>query len=209
MPFNTPGSSGLTDTERKLVRFGAEDVEVVEREQVYRGFFKIERFLLRHRLFRGGWSKLLRRELVRRGDAVGVLLYDPRERVVVLVEQFRIGAIADQPWMVELIAGVIEAGESPEEVARREAQEEAGADVDHLQPICSCYLSPGGCDELVYLFYAEVDSTRIDGVHGLAGEGEDIRVVKVHIEEIVEMLEKDRLRNATLIIALRWLLTRV
>ena len=104
-----------------------------------------------HRLFGGGWSAPLKRELFQRGDAVGVLLYDPRRHLIGLVEQFRVGAMQDQfgPWQYEVVAGMIGPEESPVEVATRECQEEAGIEVENLIPICNYLVSAGGTDEIV------------------------------------------------------------
>ncbi|MDD1649789.1 MAG: NUDIX domain-containing protein, partial [Methylococcaceae bacterium] len=102
--------------------------EVIEESAVYRGFFKLSRFRLRHTLFAGGWSEPLSRELFHRGRCVAVVPYDPVTERVILIEPFRIGAVGDRavPWLMEIVAGAVEPGESPEDVAYREAVEEAG-----------------------------------------------------------------------------------
>jgi ADP-ribose pyrophosphatase len=118
-------------------------VEVLSRETAYRGFFSLEKLTLRHGLFGGGMSPPITRELIEKGDVSAVLLYDPALDRVVLIEQFRVGALRDPdgPWMMEVVAGLIEAGESAEDVARREAMEEAGCAVLELVPV----LRAGGC----------------------------------------------------------------
>ncbi len=191
----------------KPTKLGKEDYQICSRQRAYNGFFKLDRVTLKHRLHLGGWSPELTRELMTRGDAVGVLMVDPDREVVVLVEQFRVGAIqaSEGPWILELVAGVVEQGESPEDVAVREAREESGVELSSLERITSCILSPGGCDEMAHLFYAEIDSTGVDGVHGLAEEGEDIAVVTLSLEEAFAMLDQHRFVNATVIIALQWL----
>ena len=109
----------------------AKDVEILDKSEQYKGYFRINRYRLRHRLYAGGWSGELQRELFERGHAVGVLPYDPAADSVVLIEQFRIGALVAgmEPWLTEIVAGIIEEGEAPEEVARRETREEAGLEV--------------------------------------------------------------------------------
>ncbi len=191
--------------------FDKNDAEILSRTHVGGNFLKIFALQLRHRLFRGGWSQPMTRELLERGHAVAVLLYDPHRDTVVLVQQFRVGALAADrnPWLLELPAGVIEAGESPEEVAIREVREETGATITCVEKICSCILSPGGCSETAHLYYAEIDSSSIGGIHGLPTEHEDIAVVKLASAEAFAILKRDFSDNATLVIALQWLQLRL
>ncbi len=186
---------------------GPQDVEVLGCETAYKGFFSLLRYRLRHRLFRGGWSPPFTRELFERGHAVAVLLYDPEQDAVVLVEQFRIGTIATAGphWMLETVAGIVDPGETPEQVARREALEEAGCAVTALEPIATYYPSPGGSSETLTVFCGRVDSRGAGGVHGLADEHEDIRVVVLPAEEAIARLDRDELRNASTVIAVAWL----
>lgn len=190
-----------------MTDFKRDDVEVVRREAGFRGFYRLDVLTLRHRLFAGGWGPELRRELFVRPDAVCVLPYDPWLDQVVLIEQMRIGALDKRtsPWMLELVAGLFDAGESPEEVAHREAQEEAGLALINLTPIVHYYPSPGGSDEHVHLYCATVDSRGVGGVHGLPEEGEDIRVLVVSREQAWQMLARGEIDNAASIIALQWL----
>lgn len=181
-------------------------VEILEDVLVYGGFFRLRRFRLRHTLFGGGWSSVLYRELFERGSCVAVLPYDPVRDRVVLIEQFRIGAIDRQPpWLVEIVAGAIEPGESADEVAQREALEEAGCEILHLRPIHRFYTSPGGASERLSLYLGIVDSEGLGGVHGLAEEGEDIRVEVLAYDEAMRWLDCGRIDSAIPIIALQWL----
>lgn len=183
------------------------DVEIVDDRLGYDGFYKIRRLRLRHRRFDGDWSPQLQRELIHRHAAVGVLLYDPRRDAVALVEQFRVGALAEEnPWLLELVAGLIDdAGESPEAVGRREALEEAGCTVLDMVPVTSYYSSPGGSDEYFHLFCGRCDLGGAGGVHGLEEEGEDIRVHVIPVATAFEQLDAGRFRNAHTLIALQWL----
>lgn len=184
-----------------------DDVEVVEREACFRGFYQLDRLHLRHRLFAGGMGKLINRELFVRHDAVCVLPYDPQRDCVVLIEQFRIGALdkSANPWLIELVAGLIDKDEQPEEVARREAVEEAGLELAELWPLTQYYPSPGGSDERVHLYVGRCDSRGAGGVHGLEEEGEDIRVLVWSLDEALAALDDGRIDNAASIIALQWL----
>ena len=184
-----------------------DDVEVVEREACFRGFYQLDRLHLRHRLFAGGMGKLINRELFVRHDAVCVLPYDPQRDCVVLIEQFRVGALdkSVNPWLIELVAGLIDKDEQPEEVARREAVEEAGLELAELWPLTQYYPSPGGSDERVHLYVGRCDSRGAGGVHGLEDEGEDIRVLVWSLDEALAALDDGRIDNAASIIALQWL----
>ncbi|WP_137887082.1 ADP-ribose diphosphatase [Pseudomonas sp. 2FE] len=186
---------------------GPEAVEIVERENCFRGFYQLDRVHLRHRLFAGGMGPQISRELFVRHDAVCVLPYDPQRDCVVLIEQFRIGALdkSPNPWLLELVAGLIEQDEEPEDVARREAVEEADLTLGALWPISQYYPSPGGSDERVHLFVGRCDSAGAGGVHGLAEEGEDIRVHVLPLEDALAAVRDGRIDNAASIIALQWL----
>jgi len=181
--------------------------EVLDKSICHDGFFRLERYRLRHELFAGGWSGELVRELLERGHAVAVLLYDPIRDQVVLVEQFRIGALAsgEHPWMLEVVAGIIETNEDPHEVARRESREEAGCMVTELIPINRFIPSSGGCSEHIVLYCGRVDASKADGIHGLAHEGEDIRVRVIPASEALAMLEQGTVLSAMTLIALQWL----
>ncbi|OAN19044.1 ADP-ribose pyrophosphatase [Photobacterium jeanii] len=189
------------------VRYGKDDVEIVSTKPLYQGFFKMVSYTFKHKLFSGGWSETLNREMFERGHAAVLLPYDPCTDQVVLVEQFRIGALAAdcEPWQLEMVAGMIEDGESAEEVARREAQEEAGIDVHQVEKITRYLSSSGGCSESLDVFAGCVDSTLASGVHGLEEEGEDIRVHVVSREQAYAWVESGKIENAASIIALQWL----
>jgi ADP-ribose pyrophosphatase len=183
------------------------DVEVIARETVYQGYFRIDRYRLRHRTFAGGWSGEVVREVFERGHAVVVLLYDPDRDQVALIEQFRPGAYAAgwHPWLIECVAGIIEEGEKPDDVARRETREEAGSDPTDLLHIGDYLVTAGGSSESCRLYCARVDCSKIDGIHGLADEGEDIRVMVLASDEAVAMARDNRINNAMAVLALQWL----
>jgi len=182
-------------------------VEIVDKTVCYDGFFRLERYRLRHRLFSGAWSRVLTRELFERGHAAAVLPYDPALDAVVLVEQFRIGALEapGSPWLLEIVAGIIDPGETPEEVVRREAVEEANCQIEALIHIYDYFVSPGGTSECISLFCGKVDATGAGGLYGLAAEEEDIRVTVVPFAEAIEQLHAGKINSAAPIIALQWL----
>ena len=200
----------------KQSQFGQNDVEVIECKTTFKGYFRIDAYRLRHRLFAGGWGEEISREIFERGHAVAVLPYDPVRDEVVLIEQFRAGALAAQkspwftddasPWMIEGVAGIIEAGEQPEDVARREAVEETGCAVTDLMPVCHYLVSPGGTSETAFVFVGHTDTADVGGIHGIDAEGEDIRPFVENLEEAYAGIESGRINNAMTIIALQWLM---
>ncbi len=188
-------------------RFGGQDYQVESEQVLFKGFFRISKLLVRHRLFAGGWSETLSREIFQRGDAVGVLLYDPVNNLVGLVEQFRVGALKDQygPWQYEVVAGMVEPGETPEQVAVRELQEEAGLDVEKLLPICDYLVSAGGTDEKMHMYCGLCNLTERGGIFGLESEAEDILFQVWSYDEVIEAHGRGLLNSAAVTIALQWL----
>lgn len=193
----------MTDTFKP----GPDAVQIIEREACFRGFYSLDRLRLRHLQFSGEMGPTLSRELFIRHDAVCVLPYDPQRDEVVLIEQFRVGAMGKSasPWLLELVAGLIDTDEQPEEVALREAMEEANLALSSLWPISEYFPSPGGSDERVYLYLGRCSSQGAGGVHGLAEEGEDIRVHVMPLEDALDAVRDGRINNAASIIALQWL----
>jgi ADP-ribose pyrophosphatase len=188
--------------------FGLNDVEIIERVSLHDGFLKVARLKLKCRLFEGGWSREFTREVLLRGHGVGVLLYDPHLDKVLMVEQFRVGCMDDPvngPWALELVAGLLEEGETPEDVAHREVIEEAGITVGRLLPICAYYNSPGCSNEKLSVYCAGFDAGRAGGVFGVEDEAENIRSVILDRTEATAAVRSGRINNAMSIIALQWL----
>jgi ADP-ribose pyrophosphatase len=181
--------------------------EIMAKETVYQGFFRLENYRLKHTLYNGGWSQELKRELFRRGNCVAVLLYDPVRDEVVLIEQFRVGAILqpEKPWLLEIVAGAIEEGETAEQVALRESLEEAGCIIQEMITISEFYTTPGGASERITLFCGKVDALDVGGVHGLKDEQEDILVQTVKFNDAYKMVEQGEIDSAIPILALQWL----
>ena len=193
--------------EKLPVTFAKNDVEIIARETLYSGFFSMDLYRFRHRLFNGEMSGEIKREIFERGHAAVLLPFDPVRDEVVLVEQIRIAAydVSESPWLLEMVAGMIEEGESVEDVARREALEEAGLVVGRTKPVLSYLASPGGTSERLSIMVGEVDATTAEGIHGLADENEDIRVHVVSREQAYQWVEEGTIDNAASVIALQWL----
>ena len=193
---------------RTTPRFRHSDVDIIERQTLYRGFFRAERLRLRHRQFQDGdWGETMARELVYHGHAVGVLLYDPVRDLIALVEQFRVGAMGESatPWCLEIVAGMMKPDESPEDVARRELIEEAGIEQVELRYIGNYLASPGGCDEKLFLYCGLCDLGNAGGIFGLPEEHEDIKVHVLPADEVLSDLFGGRWNNPAALITLQWL----
>lgn len=186
--------------------FTPEDVEVLSKEPLFQGFFKMIKYRFRHKLFAGGWSDVIEREMFERGHAAAMLPYDPIRDEVVLIEQIRVGALEHKhPWQLEIVAGMIDSEESADDVVRREAQEEAGLEVGQLVSLVSYYPSAGGCSEKLDVFVGQVDASKADGIHGLDDENEDIRVHVMSRVQAYELVKQGKIENGASIIALQWL----
>lgn len=194
----------------EIQQFNQCDLEILEEETLYEGFFTLKKIRFKHQLFAGGESGVVVRELLIKGAASAVIAYDPKADAVVLVEQVRIGAAYHpepnrSPWLLELIAGMVEEGEKPEEVALRESEEEAGVCVKNLAHCLSVWDSPGGVVERIHLFAGQVDSSQAKGIHGLADENEDIRVHVVKREQAYQWMCEGKIDNGIAVMGLQWL----
>ncbi|MCX7631080.1 MAG: NUDIX domain-containing protein [Geminicoccaceae bacterium] len=185
----------------------ARAVEVVARRRVHDGFYKLDVLELRHQRFDGSWTPRLRRELLVQRDAVAVLPWDPDTDRVLLVEQFRVGALdsGESAWLLEAPAGLLEPGESPEACARRELREECGLEAGRLEPALVYRSSPGGTTECVTVFVAEVRLPEHGGLFATASEQEDIRAHVLPAEEAFERLRRGLVTATTGVIPLLWL----
>jgi len=187
--------------------FGAADCRVLSRSTLWQGYFRLDAITLQHRRFAGDDSEPVQRLLFERGDAVAVLPWDPETDQLLLVEQLRAGALrpGQSPWLLELIAGVVEPGEDDVGVVRREAAEEAGAELGELVPIACYYPSPGACSEQLRVFCARLLTARDGQLGGLASEAEDIRVHLVSRESALAALQDGWVTSSHTVIALQWL----
>jgi ADP-ribose pyrophosphatase len=186
-----------------------QDVEVSGIESLYDGFFQMKRYRLRHKMFDGTWSKTVTREVFERGAVAAVVPYDPIEDTVVLIEQFRPGPMAanfQSPWMVEIVAGILESGETPEALAYRETTEETGGQLNEVIPICNFFMAPGSSTEYCHLLCGRIDSRGAGGIHGNADEGEDIRVFVEPASDAFARVTTGEIAGAFSIIALQWLM---
>ena len=192
----------------KRATYSSDEVDILSREYLFRGFIQVEKVSLRHRLFQQSqYTSVIHRELIQRPEAAGVLIYNDQQQKFALIEQFRIGAMDDQdsPWQLEVIAGVLDGDESPESCIRRESLEESGCELQDLQHLFSFYPSAGACAELFHLYSAEAVLPEQGGIFGVADEGENIQLHILDYADIHNLLTNGRLRNAPVIMALQWL----
>jgi ADP-ribose pyrophosphatase len=184
------------------------EVQIEKREHAFQGFIQVEKVSLRHRLFgQNTYSKILQRELIHRPEAAGVLIYNDAAQQFALIEQFRVGALDDKdsPWQLEIIAGVLDGQEKPEECLYREAVEEAGCHLFDLQHLFSFYPSAGACSELFHLYVAQAELPNSGSIFGMPDEGENIQLHIFDYTDALALLTTGRLKNAPVIMALQWL----
>ena len=174
---------------------------VLAKKRIYDGFCKLDELTLQYDQFEGGQSKAISRELVDRRPAAAAVLYDPALQNLVFVEQFRVGA---QDWLMELVAGVIDEGDTPLSAIEREITEETGLTTGKVIEAHQFYSSPGFLNEYVWLFCAKVDSSNAEGVYGLATENEDIRVHTMAVDDVKQKLFSGYFNNAFTLLGLNW-----
>lgn len=193
-------------TQKNIPQFSADDVKILSKKTLYQGFFKMVKYAFKHKLFEGGWSEIVEREVFERGHAIAVLPYDPVSDEFVMIEQIRIGALptSGSPWLLEVVAGIIDEGETPEDVCYREAKEEAGLAIQRLHKALSYLASPGGTTERLHIYIGLVDASDAKGVHGLKHESEDILVHRVPSSRAIEWISQGKIDNAATLIALQW-----
>jgi ADP-ribose pyrophosphatase len=187
-------------------QFTSKDVKIISKETLFQGFFQMVKYTFKHKLFDGGWSQPVERELFERGHAAAMLPYDPARDEVVLIEQIRVGALEhESPWQLEIVAGIMDADEKTEELVRREAMEEAGLEVTNIASVASYYPSAGGCSEKLDVFVGQVSSLGAGGVYGLEYENEDIRALVMNRSDAYALIAEGKIENGASIVALQWL----
>ena len=176
---------------------------------VYKGFFSVEEHDLSYRKFNNQQSSILTRSALISSDAVIVLPYDPVNDRILLIEQFRAGPYVkgdENPWVLEPIAGLIDAGETPESAGIREAQEEAHLEIKRLELVARSYPSPGISTEFFHQYIGIVELLdRSNLIAGLSSENEDIRSHIFEYEQFFEMIESGKVKVGPLILLGLWL----
>ncbi len=183
-------------------------IKNVQLKTLHDGFFKLVRLSYSYTKFQGGQARSENHEVLLRPQAVVVIGYDLSTEQVVLIEQLRSGLVAcgaEQPWLIEVVAGLCEPDEAAHLTARRELQEETGLDTKVLIPIASYWVSPGGSSEKVHAYCALVDSSKAQTYAGLASEGENIAIRKFPRTTLEDALSQGILNNSATILCTQWL----
>jgi nudix-type nucleoside diphosphatase (YffH/AdpP family) len=185
-------------------------VDVQNRRRLLDDFFKVDEAEVSFERFDGSMTPPVRRLVFERGDSVAAVVFDHDAQQLLLTEQFRFPTFEKGPgWLIEIIAGMIEAGEQPEASMRREIEEELGYRADRIEHVATFYVSPGGSSERIWVYYAEVGAVgHVSAGGGLPGEHEDIRVISISPEEARAALKDGNIADAKTIIGLQWFLTR-
>lgn len=181
-------------------------VDLTDHQYKHKGFMDFSVMRLRHERFSGSMTPEIERDVCHRGSAVAIVLYDAAADLLVMVEQFRVGAYAAgvNPWMLEFVAGMVKPGEDAADVAIRETQEEAGCVPRDVRLIYSMLPSPGGCTEIVEIYAGLVDSTGLGGIHGIEEEVEDIRVHLVPAATAIALLDANQVASGFTLLGLSW-----
>ena len=180
--------------------------KIIDKKNLYDGFFKMNEVTLKYRKYDGNWSNNIKRELFGGAQVAAVLPYDPISKEIILIQQFRPGTISkdiDQ-YLDEIVAGIIDEGESPEIAAKRECLEETGCEVKKLIPIQGYFPAPGSSESFYHLFLGEVKSFKGSKIQGLENENEDIFVKCFKINEVRKKMEDGKILNGLTLIALQW-----
>src|SRR2546421_7776323 len=186
-------------------------VEIKNKRLIFNDLFKIQEAILRYLRFDGRMSRPVRRLVFERGDAVAAIILNRDTQKVTLINQFRFPTYEKGPgWIYEVVAGVVDQDEQPEETIRREAREEIGYKVGELQAIATFYVSPGGSSERIVLYFAEVgNADRVSAGGGRAAEHEDIEQVELTLPELWTALQHGDIVDAKTLIAVQWLRGRL
>ena len=182
------------------------DYKIENEKHAYSGFLKVLKADVTHKSVDGKKMITASRECLERGDSVAVLAYESSSDSFLFTKQFRYpSARRESPWMLELVAGSIDKGETEGKAARREVLEEIGYEINSLHKIVTYFPSPGGCSEQIHLFFTEVSSgQQIQSGGGKASEKEDIEIIKISKQETKRMLQNNEFNNSISLIGLQW-----
>tara|TARA_A100001011_G_scaffold100944_1_gene106340 strand:+ start:1230 stop:1811 length:582 start_codon:yes stop_codon:yes gene_type:complete len=180
--------------------------KILSKKSLYKGFFKMKEISLKYKKYDGSWSQNVKRELFSGAQVAAVLPYDPIKKEIILIKQFRPGTLSKNfnNYLIEIVAGIIDEGESPKITAERECLEETGCKVKKLIPIQGYYPDPGSSESFYHLFLAEIKTFKGQRIMGLDNENEDILVRSYKINEVKEIIKNKKILNGLTLIALQW-----
>ncbi len=184
------------------------DIDVHAHKHLYINFFAMDEIDLRYRRFDGTMSEVINRGAFMVGRASSVLPYDPVRDEVLIIQQFRAATYVagyQRPWMWEAVAGMVDVGESPDQTALREAREEAGIEITHLEKVADVFPSSGASAEFFHCFVGLGRLELVSQGGGLDCEGEDIRHRVLSFDALMEGIDANLYRDMPLVTSALWL----
>ena len=180
--------------------------KILNKKNLYSGFFSMNKYDFIHQKHNGEWTSKVEREIFEGVHVSSLLPYDPIKKEIILIQQFRAGVLSryDEDYLLEIVAGIIDEGENPQETAIRECFEETGCEVKQILPIQAFFPSPGSSESYYHIYLGEVNSFDGERIRGLEKENEDILVKSFKIEEVRKMLKEKKIKNGLTLVALQW-----
>ena len=180
--------------------------KIINKKNLYSGFFSLNKYEFVHKKHNGEWTNTVEREVFSGAHVSTLLPYDPIKKEIILIQQFRAGILSrfDKNYLYEIVAGIIDEGEKPEETAKRECFEETGCEVKKIHPIQSYYPAPGSPESYYHLYLGQIQGFDGERIRGLEKENEDILVKSFKIEDVRKMLKEKKINNGLTLVALQW-----
>ena len=180
--------------------------KIINKKNLYSGFFSFNKYVFTHKKHNGEWTDKIEREIFEGVHVSSLLPYDPIKKEIVLIQQFRAGVLSryDKNYLYEIVAGIIDKGEKPEDTAKRECLEETGCEVKKILPIQAYFPSPGSSESYYNIFLGEINAFDGERIRGLENENEDILVKSFKVEDVRKMLKEKKINNGLTLVALQW-----
>tara|TARA_B100001057_G_scaffold304056_1_gene304235 strand:+ start:142 stop:720 length:579 start_codon:yes stop_codon:yes gene_type:complete len=179
--------------------------KIINKKNLYSGFFSLNKYEFVHKKHNGEWTNTVEREVFSGAHVSTLLPYDPIKKEIILIKQFRAGVLSRyDDYLYEIVAGIIDEGENPEETAVRECFEETGCEVKKIHPIQSYFPAPGSSESYYHLYLGEIQAFDGERIKGLENENEDILVKSFKVDEVRQMLKENKIINGLTLIALQW-----
>ena len=180
--------------------------KIINKKNLYSGFFSLNKYEFIHQKHDGNWTGKVEREIFGGAHVSTLLPFDPIKKEIILIQQFRAGVLSryNEEYLYEIVAGIIDINEKPEDTAKRECLEETGCKVKKILPIQNYFPAPGSSESYYHLFLGEIDSFKGERIRGLEKENEDILVKAFKIEQVRKMLKDKKILNGLTLIALQW-----
>ena len=180
--------------------------KIINKKNLYSGFFSLNKYEFIHEKHNGEWTSVVEREVFSGAHVSTLLPYDPIKKEIILIQQFRAGVLSryDENYLLEIVAGIVDEGENPEQTAIRECFEETGCEVKQIHPVQSYFPAPGSSESYYHLYLGEIQACDGERIKGLEKENEDILVKSFKIDEVRQMLKEKKIMNGLTLVALQW-----